>query len=67
MLAKERMTEILHLIYNANCDQKDMAAIIRRIHQALDDSFYENPPNFKQKETLCHLLKIADRVEEFFK
>lgn len=59
--------EILDSIYGGGLNNKDMAVIIRKIFQALDDSFYENPPSVGQLLTLKALLTLADEVEEFFK
>lgn len=61
------LEQILEALYGNGLNEKDFAMIIRRIHQSLDDSFYENPPSVAQLLVLKNILTMADEVEEFYK
>ena len=64
---KANLANVLKEIYEGGLDEADDAMIIRKIHQALDDMLLEDPPSFEQKKTLDDLLRLADKVEGFFK
>lgn len=61
------LANILLEIYGGGLENKDLAMILRKIYQTLDDSFYEEAPSPDQRKTLNDLLNMADRVEIFFK
>jgi hypothetical protein len=61
-----KLANVLKEIYEGGLDNKDDAMIIRKIHQALEDMFFEEPPSHEQQLVLRDLLKLADRVEKFF-
>lgn len=56
---------ILEQIYGGGMNEGDLAMIIRKIHQRLEDPFYEDPPSITQLLTLKALLGLADEVEGF--
>ncbi len=66
MMKQAELQSILDAIYNHDCRAENMAVIIRKIFQALDDSFYEFPPTQQQIAVLNQLENLADKVEEFF-
>lgn len=66
-MKKTKVQLILDDIYGGGLEPKDYAAMIRKIYQALDDSFYEYPPDRNQKAILDQLLTLADKVELFYK
>ena len=58
--------QILDAIYSSGKDQKDFAAMIVKIADALEDSFYEEPPSPHQQVTIGKLRKLADEVGQFY-
>ena len=62
-----KVDAILKQIYEDGLTEQDLAMVVRRVFQALEDSFYEEPPSDDQQNTLNQLLAIADRIERFYK
>lgn len=57
---------ILETIYGGGLTLDDLALIIFKIRESLDDSFYENPPSLEQKQVLYDLEKVAEKVQHFY-